>query len=123
MGTGIALRVKTLYPSAYQADLVTKHGDISKLGTYSSSIIPHYFFPQQSITVINAYIQYGYGRDRQHLNYGALKTVMIQIREDFAEKTISIPKIGCYNAGGDWSEVRSILTNVFEEREIVVYYK
>jgi len=35
MGAGIAYQVARFFPEAMQADMKTKRGDISKLGTYS----------------------------------------------------------------------------------------
>lgn len=127
MGAGVASQVKKLYPGAYfQADLYTKSGDKSKLGTYSAWTGRHCFY-EQLITIVNAYTQYEtWGMNGDYsvspIDYDALERVMISIKNDFKDQSIAMPKIGAGLAGGDWNKIMEILTRVFEGKEDVTVY-
>jgi len=106
MGGGIALTIKKVFPSAFQADKQTEYGDENKLGTYSDTIINnngHY------LVVLNAYTQYNYGGNGVNVNYDAIEKVFKQIAKDFNGLRIGYPKIGCGLAGGDWAIVSDII--------------
>ena len=120
MGAGIALQVAKLYPEAYEVDLITKKGDENKLGTYTKWTGKH-FYSDKEITIINAYTQFYANPKIKPLDYNALKKVMIKIKEDFKDKSISMPKIGAGLAGGDWNKISEIINDVFKEKEILIY--
>lgn len=127
MGAGVALKVKQLYPRAYQVDQDTDSGKPSKLGDYSWSIQKHIYYPQQ-IIVINAYTQFGYSSNSEspNVDYDAIRTVMNAINENFPEnplhESISMPKIGAGLGGGDWDKISGIINSVFKTRDINVYF-
>ena len=127
MGAGVALKVKQLYPRAYQADKDTALGKPSKLGDYSWSIQKHAYYPQQ-IIIINAYTQFGYSSNSSdpNVDYDAIRTVMNAINENFPEnllhESICMPKIGAGLGGGDWDKISDIINSVFKTRVIHVYF-
>ena len=74
-GSGVAKRVKQLYPGAHAIDQETTKGDKEKFGSYTFWNGRHYYY-DQDITVINSYSQYGYGSmfNRQvQLDYDKLR--------------------------------------------------
>ncbi len=108
MGAGVAKQVKKHFPGAYDQDLTTVKGDINKLGSITFTEVP--LENEGSVTVVNAYTQYRYGRGVQ-LNYGAVGTCFNDIRTLFSGKKMIYPKIGAGLAGGDWS----IISNIIDE--------
>lgn len=122
MGGGIAYQVQKLYPGAYREDKRTIKGDKNKLGTYSYFQTKNIFNTDKDIFIINAYTQYSFGTEKTHADYKSIEEVMIKINNHFKEPlTISMPKIGCGLAGGNWNIVEKIIEKVFDNREIFVY--
>lgn len=117
MGTGVALALRKKWPKVYEVDCQTTKGDIKKLGTLSIASV------NSTQSVYNIYSQYSYGRDKLYTNYQALKTGLTKLFT-LANKrncTIALPyKIGCNNAGGDWSIVYSIIKELTETYEVKV---
>ena len=103
-GAGIAKSIKERYPKAYEADLNTGHGDKNKLGHYSYAKL------SDDKTIINAYTQYTYGRNKVNVDYDAISKVFELINKDFANHiNIGIPTIGAGLAGGDWNIISDII--------------
>ena len=110
MGSGIARQVRVEYPDAYEADLRTIYGDVTKLGTFTTAV------GQNGTRIINAYTQYEYTRNGINADYGAIEKVMRKICESYPDaKVIAMPKIGAGLAGGDWSIIEDILKRVSDE--------
>lgn len=107
-GDGIAKSIAFAFPDAVRADLQTKAGDASKLGTYSQAVLP------QGV-IINAYTQYDfYGVGPQGgplAQYAAIREVFRRLRVEFGGqgKRFGIPAIGAARAGGDWSVISVII--------------
>lgn len=118
MGAGIAKDIKRAFPEAYKADIATRNGDRSKLGTYSSATIGN-------LTVLNAYTQYEYGKSRINVSYDAIQKVFCQIKRDFTGKRIGYPAIGAGLAGGDWKRIYAIICDELqnEDHTFVEYQK
>ncbi len=115
-GAGIAKSIKEKYPSSYDADLATSHGDKSKLGNYSHSEINTNKF------IINAYTQYAYGRNKVNVDYDAISKVFELINKDFANHiNIGIPAIGAGLAGGDWNIISDIINKKTPDLNITLY--
>ena len=122
-GAGIALKIKNIYPLAYQTDSVTLSGDKNKLGKFTYWKGLHRLY-EQSITVINLYTQYGYGVDIQHADYDAIENGLLSVKKSFPDNSIAMPKIGSGLGGGDWAKIKKIIENVFNDISDVVniYY-
>lgn len=110
MGGGIALRIRTKYPEAYEADLKTPKSDLSKLGTFSVAVLPSNFH------IFNMYSQFSIGFKRE-TNYTAVVEGLEAIQEyahNNGLKKLGLPKyMGCRLGGGYWPVVRAIIDEVF----------
>ena len=109
MGKGFAEKLKSEYPEVYAVDCLTKKGDESKLGTYSV-----YHIKKTNQFIVNAYTQFHwlynvYGKNEIIVDYDAIDKVFLNIKIDFADKKIGIPKIGAGLAKGDWLVIESII--------------
>jgi len=124
MGGGIAAQIANRYPTVEAADNATPDEALPKLGT----IVPVWlsnrwlsWFIKPKI-VINAYTQYNPGRD------GNLQAVIHSFYEltDFIhknnwhDKKIGIPAIGCGIAGLEWEEVERILDPICKDLDITL---
>jgi O-acetyl-ADP-ribose deacetylase (regulator of RNase III) len=118
MGAGIAKIIKKEWPAAYQADLATKKGDRSKLGTYSMATV-------DGLTIVNLYTQYNYTRDKVDVEYEALETGLKKIKEEFSGQRIGLPMIGAGLAGGNWGLIKEIIGDCLhgEDATVVILEK
>jgi len=123
MGAGIAKNIKREFPEAYQADLRTIKGDRKKLG--SVSVGSHLLPSGKTLRVVNAYTQYTYGRGNDFV-LDAYISAMSQAFDQFPNRRIGMPLIGCGLAGGEWSALKPILEELvnFKNANVtVVYYE
>lgn len=122
MGAGIALQIKTILPEAYEADLATKAGDKSKLGTYTKADIAYEYGTevkrQDMLTIVNAYTQYGHNPKDKPVDYDAIRKIFAQLNEDYADMNVGIPMIGAGLAGGDWNRIASIIDEVTPKLDV-----
>lgn len=121
MGAGIALSLRKRWPVIYEVDCQTPRGYEGKLGTIGvASVVTQSGFA----TVVNCYTQYKYGTDKQHVEYGAVRSCMQKIAARFKGKRIGLPKIGCNLAGGKWSIVKNIIIEELVDCDVtIVHYK
>lgn len=110
MGGGIALSIRNKYPEAYEADLSTKKGDPSKVGTFSLAVLP------SNLHIYNMYSQFSLGFGR-HTEYTAVVNGLERVRDHAIEnglKKLGLPRyMGCKLGGGYWPVVRAIIDEVF----------
>lgn len=107
-GKGIARSIQTAFPKAYEADLETRKGDQSKLGSYSSAHYP-------CVVIINAYTQYRYGSNEVQIDYPAVERVFQSLSQIIdTDRRIGIPQIGAGLAGGDWPMIESIINRFMD---------
>lgn len=111
MGLGIAKTMKETFPEAYQADLSTRKGDKSKLGSYTSATVKCQNNP---ITIVNAYTQFNYRGRGVRVDYEAMRSVFAAIQKDFSGLRIGYPLIGAGLAGGDWAVIAEIIEDELE---------
>lgn len=125
MGSGIAKQIKEKLPEAFAADQKTTVGDKLKLGEFSVAEINKPNIDTSIKFVYNLYGQYYYGRDSRKLNYEAIYTAMLGMRNDCVSKpiqSIGFPKnMGCALAGGSWPIVQSMIFDIFNESPFHVY--
>lgn len=107
MGAGIARAIRQYFPEAYEADLRTTPGDVSKLGTISYAAISRDGF---ACTVVNGYTQISPSGPGVLVDYEAVRGVMNKVKALFAGKRIGYPKIGAGLARGDWSLISRIIS-------------
>lgn len=113
MGAGIAKIIKLTWPEAYRADLATKKGDRSKLGTYSMAVV-------DGLTIVNMYTQYNYTRDKVDVEYPALEMGLKRLKEEFTGRRIGLPMIGAGLAGGNWGLIKEIIGNTLHGEDVTV---
>lgn len=106
MGKGIAKAVKETFPEAYSADLQTKKGDRSKLGSISHATVDR---GGHEITIVNGYTQFHWRGSGVLADYDAIRSVMACIKQNFAGRRIGYPLIGAGLAKGDWTTIAQII--------------
>jgi O-acetyl-ADP-ribose deacetylase (regulator of RNase III) len=102
MNAGIARQIKDTFPQAFEADTVTRPGDRSKLGTYTSAVIQ---LADHRLVVVNGYTQFDYAGPGVLVDYDAIETLFTKVRTHFAGLRMGYPKIGAGLAGGDWDRI------------------
>lgn len=106
MGAGIAKTIKAEFPEAYEADCKTAKGDRNKLGTVSSVTVER---NGSEITIVNGYTQFHWRGRGVLVDYDAIRSVMREVKSQFAGKRIGYPKIGAGLAKGDWNVIAEII--------------
>jgi len=106
MGAGIAKTIKQAFPAAYQADLATKAGDKTKLGTYSAAEV---MTAGKSLTILNAYTQYNWKGPGIKADYDAIRQVFRRVKQNYPRQRLGYPAIGAGLAGGDWAIIAAII--------------
>jgi O-acetyl-ADP-ribose deacetylase (regulator of RNase III) len=123
MGSGVAKSIKDRYPEAYNADLKTKKGDKSKLGSITVAPIIN---QDKTQYIVNAYTQYNYGRDKCYVDYDAVRSCFYNINMLYSDPSIKFgyPKIGAGLAGGNWDIISNIIDEELKDRDhiLVEYY-
>ncbi len=109
MGAGIAKGIKRKLPEAYKADLETKKGDKTKLGTISFAEINT---ENGTLVVVNGYTQFDWRGNGRKVDYEAIRNVFRMVKSKFAGKRIGYPAIGAGLAGGEWH----IISEIIEEK-------
>jgi len=117
MGAGLAKAIRAEFPEAYKADLNTKKGDASKLGTYTKATVDR---NGNTITIINAYIQFEYGWVGTMAQYEAIRNVCIKLKSEFSGKRFGFPLIGAGLAGGNWKIIEIILCKELQGEDYTV---
>lgn len=119
MGGGIAYRIRTKWPEAYEADTKTPKADPKKLGTFSVAVLPSNFH------IYNMYSQFGIGFKRE-TDYTAVVEGLEAIREHATAnglRKLGLPKyMGCRLGGGYWPVVREIINEVFLNDDTIDIY-
>lgn len=112
MGAGIAKDIRINFPEAWYADKDTKPGDRKKLGTIT-------WAQCGDVAVVNAYTQFTYWeKDKDLVEYDALRSCFEKIKEQFSGNRIGIPKIGAGLARGNWSKISAIIDEVMVGEDI-----
>jgi O-acetyl-ADP-ribose deacetylase (regulator of RNase III) len=118
-GAGIAARIKSKFPEAYEADCKTIKGDRNKLGTFSVAVLPSNFH------IYNMYSQYDMGVEHKQTLYDAVDNGLRLIQKHAREnglQTLGLPKnMGCVLGGGQWPVVRAIIECVFFDSPLDLY--
>jgi O-acetyl-ADP-ribose deacetylase (regulator of RNase III) len=126
MGSGVAKRVKELYPEAFLAYLAMAQSGQMKLGglSWSSEVGGRVMF--------NGITQEFYGRDgKQYVSYEAIGDVIerlnhcAQYSDDYLTPRrvlhVAMPKIGAGLGGGDWDIIAEIIEQGSTHFQPVVY--
>lgn len=121
-GAGIAKQIKSKYPGAYVADLnyPVAVGSRERLGNFS------YYWTHDGKLIVNLYAQYGYGRGSVQTDYDAFHSGIDKlfgfVAQHQSNLKIAVPNgIGCGLAGGRWTIVSKILTELSNAYGLDVY--
>lgn len=98
-------------------------GDLPVVAT--SLLVPKYTPDYKPLYVVNAYTQYGYGRNHKFgsekpLDYEALDSCLQRINRTFAGKKVGLPQIGCGLAGGDWKLVKEMIQTRLSDCDVTI---
>ena len=93
MGAGLAKSIRVNFPEVYTADLITKMGDINKLGTINPVEL---------------------------CDYDAIHKCMEKIKVQYSGKRICFPKIGSGLGGGNWDVIKEIINNDLHGEDITL---
>lgn len=125
MKTGIAPKIKHAFPEVYKADLATKSGSRSKLGTFSKALA------ENGLICYNLYGQYdfkGRSKGKVDTNYNALEKSFFNMGKDILSSEnkqvkVGLPKIGAGLGGGDWKVISGLIDKNLVQKGInVVIY-
>lgn len=118
MGAGLARQIRRRFPVAYHADCRTIKGDRRKLGT--CSVASCMTRQDQSLSVVNAYIQYDWRGVGRKVDYDALRQCLAWIAQRYPRHRIGLPMIGCGLAGGDWSIIEGIIAEELGTLDVTI---
>lgn len=122
MGAGIAPQMaKAFGADKFTLEQSKYEGDKTKLGKIDWEKI-------NGTYIVNSYTQFGFSameKESIPLDYDALRTCLQRINEQFKNKHIGLPKIGCGLAGGDWDIVKTMTQEELKDMSkiTVVIYK
>jgi len=118
-GSGIALSIKEMYPTAYEADTMAAKNNTNVLGNTSYVGIKR---GMKQFVIFNLYGQSLYGRDSRKINYEAIYSSLEKMRTicDMAKSepkpTIGFPyKMGSDRAGGRFEIIEKMIEVVFSD--------
>jgi O-acetyl-ADP-ribose deacetylase (regulator of RNase III) len=121
--------VKNFQTDTFPMEAEKYKGDINKLGTIDYMVFTQtvgtneFDFSEMDLTVVNAYTQYSFGTDRQHLDYDALRLCLRKVNHIFKGKKVGLPLLGAGLAGGDWTLIKKIIQEELTDvTTIVVIY-
>lgn len=95
-------------------------GDIQICALYDD-----YFKADKHQHVVNLFAQYTYGYDnKQYTSYDAFWQCLNNLKQCVSEDaTIAFPyKVGCVRGGASWNIIKTMIKEVFKDREIYFYF-
>jgi O-acetyl-ADP-ribose deacetylase (regulator of RNase III) len=122
MGAGLAKKIADAWPAVLE-DYTGRFRNGPR-----SDLLGLSFFTQISKTpcqwVVSLFGQDGYGTDKRHTDYSALRRAIQSFvaRSYLGFSTISVPyKLGCGLGGGDWDIVKSIIEEELADYKVTVW--
>lgn len=117
MGAGLARQVRAAYPAAYHDyRQALRSGDLRLGGVRVTPVGPLRF-------IAHLAGQAGFGRDRPHTDYAALRSALEALaawHREFAETVIGLPYgIGCGLGGGEWAVVADLIAATLPTARVV----
>ena len=110
MGSGIAKEIRARYPRAYQVDMLTREGDIQKLGTWTDADAGKFW-------IINAYTQFATASfpGEDVFEYCAFELILQKLAYTYPGKNIGLPYIGMGLAGGNKTLILAMIEDFAKE--------
>ena len=109
MGKGIAKTVKEKYPNVFDAYRDYCNTIEEPLGTVQ-------IIESDDKYIANIFGQYSFSNTSRMTDYDALGKALTDLKEYCIENKLSVAlpyKIGCVNAGGDWTIVEKLIHHIF----------
>lgn len=126
MNSGVAKAIRNKWPEVYEQyrTLCKKqNGSSWLLGVMQPVEIQH--IPPRYVVNLFAQQYYGYNGTRftdYEAFYNSLSHLTIKF-SDAPDKTIAFPyKIGCIRGGANWNIIKTMIEEVFAERDVTFYY-
>jgi len=126
MGKGLAKSLRESYPTVY----TTYRNIHEEKGLECGTAIP--VFINSKLVIWNLITQETYGSAGRYISYDHLEK-SLDCMNNFIDrdifsfydvpKIIHTPKIGCNNAGGDWTKSKEILTNKLSSFDEVIVWE
>jgi O-acetyl-ADP-ribose deacetylase (regulator of RNase III) len=124
MKSGLAKYIAKEFPSAMKADYFSHLTPEKKLGNFTYALV-------DKLAIVNAYTQLSPATKKERengtcvLDYDALYSSLTQIASTFTGLRFGIPMIGAGLAGGNWSIIKLIIEDIFENEDctIVIFEK
>jgi len=123
MGAGLAPQMARAFGAdKFALEQPRFKGVINKLGMIDYE---YRDVPGRKLAVVNAYTQYGFGRNHANgtespVDYEAIQMAFRKMNHIFKGKTIGVPQIGCGLAGGSWSIVRKLIHAELADMKVVI---
>lgn len=123
MGNGFQHKIRVNYPDVYKTNILTKYGDINKLGTYKLIKLNN----QKKTTIVLCFISKGFNfrpdLKSEYLDYNAIIKVLEQIDLEYKNKNIATTILGHskYEGNGDKDKLLNILTNKIKKNNLFIY--
>lgn len=122
MGKGVAKALYTKYPE------ILKYYKWHCKGKSPESLLGKIMYHQLSDgkMIMNCFAQLDYRHkndlgDKVYTDYNAFGECMVQVKEIVGAGAIAAPMyIGCGLAGGDWSVIHGILSDIFNDNKITL---
>lgn len=121
MGSGVAKRVKELYPEAYEKyrdyckEMDLRQGKRYILGKVIAAM-------SNNMLILNCITQMDYGNDgEKYVSYDAIDTSMMTIARKHDLDNISMPKIGAGLGGGNWNVIKEIINHRLKDKIVTVW--
>ncbi|MGX4585352.1 macro domain-containing protein [Paenibacillus chitinolyticus] len=118
MGAGLAKLIKRDYPEVFKQYKLSCSNKGELLG--HCQIVP----TKNEKCIANLFGQYGYGVQKRHTDYIALRGALNELKSLAMKsgQSIALPyNIGCGLAGGDWDIVGQIIEEVFIDYDVTLY--
>lgn len=124
MGAGLAKQIRNKYPIVFEKYRKLCNSQEGKLLGATQ-----YIETSDGKVIVNMFAQDGYGRDRRHTDYEALEQCLNSIKYTVSDnntalngKTVAFPyQIGCGLAGGNWSIVYNMISDIFQDSHVTLY--
>lgn len=119
MGCGFQYKIGVNFPDVKIANLMTKYGDIKKLGTVQACVVDNIVFCLCYISKGN----FGAKRYVDSIDYDSLKNCLSLVNHNFQGKRVACTMMGCdiFECCGDRNKVLELLSNELKDCDVYVY--
>ena len=123
LSQGVQRDVALNYPYVREKNLLTKYGDISKLGTILECVSEG----EPTFILLYMYRGYPYKKDKNDkadfVDYEALKECLIKISLEYKDKKVGMTMIGCsrFDGNGSQDKILDMIHTYLENMDVTVY--